>query len=82
MQVSIRELKANPARAIAAIRPGAPVQITSRSCRHSPCVCPSRWCFHPRPTVKPWVTWWLNCRGQIDPVLRHVGLDEAVCAGV
>jgi len=29
MQVSIRELKANPARAIAAIRPGAPVQITS-----------------------------------------------------
>jgi len=29
MQVSIRELKANPARAIAAIRPGVPVQITS-----------------------------------------------------
>ena len=29
MQVSIRELHANPARAIAAIRPGVPVQITS-----------------------------------------------------
>ena len=29
MQVSIRELKANPARAIAAIRPGEPAQITS-----------------------------------------------------
>lgn len=29
MQVSIRELKANPARAIAMVRPGQPVQITS-----------------------------------------------------
>lgn len=29
MQVSIRELKANPARAIAMIRQGQPVQITS-----------------------------------------------------
>lgn len=29
MKVSIRELKANPARAIAMIRPGQPVQITS-----------------------------------------------------
>jgi antitoxin (DNA-binding transcriptional repressor) of toxin-antitoxin stability system len=42
MQVSIRELKANPARAIAAIRPGEPVQITSHRKVVAELVAPAR----------------------------------------
>jgi antitoxin (DNA-binding transcriptional repressor) of toxin-antitoxin stability system len=79
MQVSIRELKANPARAIAAIRPGEPVQITSHRKVVAELVAPS-----PDSAAKPSVSDGLAMQRLLDsglvaePASHAKGLPEAV----